>query len=250
MPQKVQSELLFFGETSREPDYNRSLAGKVVFMARLKPESLVLDAGCGEGYWGRVFADKGHQVVGIDLSPAVIRRAKKKSVPGQSFLVGNLLEKIPFYHKHFDLAFCGGILHHFPDKEDVETVIQNLRFYLKKDGEIILVEPNGFNPVVYLSRQIGRLLVRFCHKKDIASENEVMHSINTYLNILKKHGFEIQKIETCHSFMYEKREIQSLLDWFFYIRFILLELVWKYLPQPYKGNEVIIIAGVKDNKLK
>ena len=96
MPQKTKSELQFFSKQSREPIYDKRLARRVIFMAHLKLGSLILDAGCGEGYWGRMFANHGYKVVGIDLSKEVIKRTTKKAVPGQSFLVGNLLNKLPF----------------------------------------------------------------------------------------------------------------------------------------------------------
>lgn len=38
----------------------------------------VLDAGCGEGYLARVLAQRGAQVIGIDLSPRLIEIARKK----------------------------------------------------------------------------------------------------------------------------------------------------------------------------
>jgi len=241
MPQNIQNELQFFSKLSREPIYDRHLAERVIFLVGLKPNSLVLDAGCGGGYWGRAFAKSGHQVVGIDLSSEVISRASEKAVPGQSFLVGNLLEKLPFANKHFDCIICGGILHHFPDKEDVNVVVHNLYNCLKHEGKIILVEPNGSNPVVCLSRQIGCFLVKLY--PDISTENETMHTVKTYINILKKNDFEIQVVKSCRHVVGRIKKVHNLLDLLLFLRLFLLSFVWKHFPQSYRGNEVIIIAG-------
>lgn len=249
MLQKLQSELQFFSKSSREPIYDRRLAERVIFLADLKPNSLILDAGCGEGYWGRAFANSGHQVVGIDLSSKVISRAVKKAVPGQSFLVGNLLEKLPFANKHFDCIICGGILHHFPDKEGVNATVHNLYNCLKHRGKIILVEPNGSNPIVCLSRQIGRFLVRY-YSKDIASENETMHSVKTYLGLLEKNKLKVLTVESCHHDMSgkiknSKNRLIDFMDMMGMIRRLLYNIIWATFPEPYRGNEVIIIAQLK-----
>jgi len=243
MPQNVQNELQFFSKSSREPIYDRRLAERVIFLADLKPNSLILDAGCGEGYWGRAFANSGHQVVGIDLSSKVISRAAEKAVPGQSFLVGNLLEKLPFANKHFDCIICGCILHHFPDKEDINTAFHNFYDCLKNGGKIILVEPNGSNPIVCLSRQIGRFLVRY-YSKDIASENETMHSVKTYLGLLEKNKLKVLTVESYHHDMSGKMKNNknNLINFMSMIRRLLYNIIWATFPEPYRGNEVIIIA--------
>jgi len=243
MPQNVQNELQFFSKLSREPIYDRRLAERVIFLAGLKPNSLILDAGCGEGYWGRAFANSGHQVVGIDLSSKVISRAAEKAVPGQSFLVGNLSEKLPFTHRSFDAIFFGWVLHHFPKGGDIDKVIKNVSILLKKGGKLALIEPNGSNPIVSLSRKTGRFLVGLY--PDIATENETMHTVKTYINILKENDFEIQAVESCRHVVGRVKKIHNLLDLLFFLRFCLLDLVWKYFPQPHRGNEVIIIAQLK-----
>jgi SAM-dependent methyltransferase len=50
---------------------------------------LVIDLGCGSGILSRAVADAGYDVLGIDLSPAMIALARDR-VPGGSFRVGSL----------------------------------------------------------------------------------------------------------------------------------------------------------------
>lgn len=50
---------------------------------------LVIDAGCGSGIWARELTDKGYEVLGIDLSAAMIRLARQRA-PGAKFQVGSL----------------------------------------------------------------------------------------------------------------------------------------------------------------
>ena len=61
----------------------------------LKPNSRILDVGCGTGLpVARLFCEHGHQVIGFDLSNKLIQLARK-NVPLGSFLVGDMLNFQP-----------------------------------------------------------------------------------------------------------------------------------------------------------
>jgi SAM-dependent methyltransferase len=51
---------------------------------------LVVDLGCGSGIWARELSDAGYDVLGIDISPAMIELARKR-VPRGEFRVESLL---------------------------------------------------------------------------------------------------------------------------------------------------------------
>lgn len=51
---------------------------------------LVVDLGCGSGIWARELSRAGYDVLGIDISPAMIEIARKR-VPRGEFLTGSLL---------------------------------------------------------------------------------------------------------------------------------------------------------------
>jgi len=50
---------------------------------------LVIDAGCGSGVWARELTDSGYDVLGIDLSAAMVQLARKRA-PDAKFQVGSL----------------------------------------------------------------------------------------------------------------------------------------------------------------
>ena len=64
-----------FGEFSRSaaPGLLRLLAKSGVH------NGLVVDLGCGSGIWARALTDAGYDVLGIDLSPAMLKLARKKA---------------------------------------------------------------------------------------------------------------------------------------------------------------------------
>jgi SAM-dependent methyltransferase len=54
-------------------------------------DGLIVDLGCGSGVWARRLVDAGYDVLGIDISEAMIELSRKK-VPEADFLVGSLFE--------------------------------------------------------------------------------------------------------------------------------------------------------------
>ena len=81
---------------------------------------LVLDAGAGTGQLTSSMATLGCEVVGIDLSPAVVRGWRSRSVYAKDRAVhvhivqGNLLNP-PFQKGVFDGIMSQGVLHHTPN---------------------------------------------------------------------------------------------------------------------------------------
>ncbi|WP_338932028.1 class I SAM-dependent methyltransferase [Streptomyces netropsis] len=60
--------------------------------AELPPGSRILDLGCGTGLpTARQLTDAGHHVVGVDLSPGMLKLARD-NVPGAEFLLGDMAE--------------------------------------------------------------------------------------------------------------------------------------------------------------
>lgn len=72
----------------------------------------ILDAGGGGGKFGVRFAELGHQVTVLDLSPGMLDQARQRFHQAgflslASFVVGDVLS-LPFPDSHFDLVFCEG----------------------------------------------------------------------------------------------------------------------------------------------
>jgi len=72
----------------------------------------VLDAGGGGGKFGVRFAELGHHVTVLDLSPGMLEEARKEfaergHLERATFVEGNVAE-LPFEDASFDLVFCEG----------------------------------------------------------------------------------------------------------------------------------------------
>lgn len=72
-------------EFDREPDHVLRSPGQhrsgLELLGRFAPRvpSRILDAGCGTGFLAFLYAEMGHDVTGIDLSPEMIETAQRKA---------------------------------------------------------------------------------------------------------------------------------------------------------------------------
>ena len=65
----------------------------------------VLELGCGGAQWSRFLAERGFDVVGIDLSESQLAHARRTSAPELRLLQANA-EACPFGDASFDVVFC------------------------------------------------------------------------------------------------------------------------------------------------
>jgi ubiquinone/menaquinone biosynthesis C-methylase UbiE len=97
------------------------------------PAGRALDAACGTGRHARRLVDLGHEVIGIDLSPAMLALAADK-VPEADFHEGDLTA-IAAASDEFDLVVCGLALAHVPD---LGAAVTELSRVLRSGGQLIV----------------------------------------------------------------------------------------------------------------
>jgi len=76
---------------------------------------LVLDAGVGAGRFAEIAADKGADVVGVDLTRAVDAAYQNLGARPNVHLLQADIFALPFRDGTFDLAYSVGVLHHTPN---------------------------------------------------------------------------------------------------------------------------------------
>lgn len=102
--------------------------------------SRILDAGCGPGRIGGYLAAAGHEVVGVDVDPALIAAAEEDH-PGPRWLVGDLAELdlpargIP---EPFDLIVSAGNVMTFVAPSTRVQVLSRLRAHLADNGRVVI----------------------------------------------------------------------------------------------------------------
>jgi SAM-dependent methyltransferase len=99
----------------------------------------LLDVACGSGGFLRRAADRGLDVVGVDVSSVAVELARER-VPEADLHVGDA-EQLPFADSSFDVVTCLGSLEHFPSPEGGAAEIARI---LAPDGRAIIFVPNLF----------------------------------------------------------------------------------------------------------
>jgi len=116
---------------------------------------LLLDFGCGVGLSSILLANRGYNVIGIDIIYEALKQAKTILKPDETlpfFVVGDA-EHTPFLRYSFDAIFVGGVLHHFPD---YTSAIRECCIILKQGGMLVVIEPNWFDFPSTLKFMLGR----------------------------------------------------------------------------------------------
>ncbi len=99
---------------------------------------VVLDVACGAAHASEVAAPHVRQVVGIDLTPALLAigadRLRSAGIDNVLLQEGHAAA-LPFVDASFDLVFCRTALHHFPDPERCITEMARV---CRPGGRVVL----------------------------------------------------------------------------------------------------------------
>lgn len=110
-------------------------------LSRNLPESpqKVLDVGCGTGAMGLLFAEMGHQVTAVDLSEAMILKAREKAYAQKLSIelrTGDA-EHLPFSDGSFDVVVNRHLLWTLPHPE---IALKEWHRVLKIGGVVIIID--------------------------------------------------------------------------------------------------------------
>ena len=99
----------------------------------------ILDIGCGTGSLSVVLAGLGHQVTGIDVSPAMISLAHAKAAAYGLQIEFYVMDAAfpQLSHQQFDVIVCRHLLWALPEPQQV---LQRWGELLKQKGRLILIE--------------------------------------------------------------------------------------------------------------
>ncbi len=102
--------------------------------------SPVLDSGCGTGEHALLFASRGMEVVGVDISTTAIERARSKAAQRDvqaTFLVGDVLA-LEQINRSFATVVDSGVFHVFDDA-DRSRYVESLASTVTKGGVLHLL---------------------------------------------------------------------------------------------------------------
>lgn len=185
-------------------------------LLRLLPPSgkRIIDIACGQGFFSKNFADAGAEVLGIDIAPALIARARENAAKNLRFEVAPASQMEMAETGYFDGAMIVLALQNI---EDMQESLTEAARVLKKGGTLVIVLnhpcfriPKGSSwgydekeNVQY--RRIDHYGVPFTQKIDMTPgakrESEKVHTMSfhrplqDYVKSLVKAGFSVVGLE-------------------------------------------------------
>jgi len=153
--------------------YHKWWAEKMLSSVKLREP--ILDNGCGPGFMAQFLAS--YDVVGIDISPKMVKLAQKrysKVIQGDS-------QHLPFKDDSFMTVINKGVLHHL---EDPQKAVEEISRVLKPGGQAVFAESVS-NILNSLPRKLMRGTRHFSSLHKNFREEELKRIIESSLKIEK-----------------------------------------------------------------
>ncbi len=107
--------------------------------AKIPPDSVVLDFGCGMGRPEKFLSSHCKEIYGVDISRGMLRLARRrhKDVPNAHFIKGKKADLSVFQDSTFDFVFSEAVLQHI-DKEHIILILREMHRICKSEGKVYL----------------------------------------------------------------------------------------------------------------
>lgn len=133
----------------REDFFDETIADSIVKASGIKPESTVVDVGCGTGFLTQHVAkltQNSGKIVGVDLSPSMLqvardRLAKLGLLESVEFRVGDA-ENLPLDDSFADAVVGNMVLHHCPRPK---RAISEMTRVLREGGRLAIADLEKHN---------------------------------------------------------------------------------------------------------
>lgn len=178
---KCMRRQIFFSEYFAPDTWTREAHIVEILKKKGIKNKLVLDSGCGTGFFTNILDSMSAKTVGIDIIPANVVLTKN-NVPRATTVAGNI-EKLPLKNEMFDLILCTEVLEHC--KNDKETLEEFYRV-LKPHGTLVLTVPNTNYNYSFLENWLNGIFRRLTDYVYTTDHEELHHNFYTPLKLTQK----------------------------------------------------------------
>lgn len=126
--------------------YNKKYNAQTISLIKNKT---VLEIGCSTGVMALQYSPSCNTYYGCDISDKAIEEAKKLNIKNANFLCCDA-HKLPYKDNTFNVVIVNSLLHHL----ELNVAIKEICRVLKKNGQLVLKEPLGINPLFNFYRKL------------------------------------------------------------------------------------------------
>ncbi|MBR9702070.1 class I SAM-dependent methyltransferase [Candidatus Pacearchaeota archaeon] len=177
-------------------------------LGNLKGKRLV-DIGCGSGYWTRLFAQRGADCTGVDISEnqlALARKEEGRKSLGIKYLKGDFTNLKKIKSNRYDIAVIIYALLEIPSKTKINKLFQEAYRILKKGGRLFISDMHPFDPITHARFKLpkgfhyfmsGAKMIAYAKQVDgsLISFKDYHWTFEDYFDSLTKAGFVITSLK-------------------------------------------------------
>jgi ubiquinone/menaquinone biosynthesis C-methylase UbiE len=163
---------------------------QIVSSVPLHPGQIVLDVGCGDGFFTSLLAEHRVEVIGVDNSAAYLREAQATTAndPNVEVIQGDA-RRLPRDDASADVVWSAHSMHSYPD---VQQCLREFHRILRPGGWLAVLESDNVHSVMLSWPPDLELAVRQAEHQEIGDEDSY---IGTYFprfapRLLTEIGFE------------------------------------------------------------
>ncbi|MGM0446302.1 MAG: class I SAM-dependent methyltransferase [Bacillota bacterium] len=165
-----------YGNSYENEPFVNGTTGEVDFIEKelnFDKDKDILDIGCGTGRHSVELGKRGYSVVGVDLSPSMIKKAESKLSDklDVEFIVKDALDLN--YQKEFDLTIilCEGAFSLMENDSKDYKILENAYHSLKNGGKLIITVLNAYKQLVEENENFDIVTQREQFEIDIIDDN-------------------------------------------------------------------------------
>jgi len=104
---------------------------------------IVLDYGCGTGWFGQRLLERGFRVLGLEVQREFLQEARSRADGDRALLVLYAGGTIPLKKESVDLILAVGVVRSLMDRGPLDWAVEEWRRCLRSHGRLLLIETDN-----------------------------------------------------------------------------------------------------------
>ncbi len=197
-------------------------------LRRYCDDRCVLDLGCGTGWYLQYARDVARQVIGLDLSMAMLDFTH--GIHTDLRLVQADAHFLPFKDSSFDTIYSIGLLEYV----NIDLFLKECYRILVDRGHLLFLTPNKYGGRKYISN--------WMHKRRGKTSGAIYHSRRELVRRVNRASFEVEQITMGDGLIYLPSHIQRCCGT---LPYRMVELFFRLFPyNPWSQNMLFVLRKV------